>query len=162
MLGEHHYRLHAEWTGARDTGTTGVRDYDRSVTVRSAGKPDLLSSADTPFYGDGSLWNPEELLLAVLSECHMLSYLYVCTGQQVVVVAYEDEATAVMTEDGHGGGAFTEVVLHPRVTVAAASMTDAAAAAHERAHELCFIANSVNFPVRFEPRVSVARAEGPA
>ncbi|WEG09923.1 OsmC family protein [Microbacterium horticulturae] len=163
MLGEHHYRVQAEWTGDRGTGTSGYRDYDRLVTLRSEGKPDLPASADKPFRGDPSRWNPEDLLLAALSECHMLSYFHACVGVGVVVTGYTDDAVGLMTEDGKGGGAFTEVVLRPRVTVAAASMIDAATTAHDQAHEWCFIANSVNFPVRVDPaQISVARAEEPA
>ena len=162
MIGEHHYRVHADWTGNRGDGTTGYRDYDRLVTLSIDGKPDLLASSDKPFRGDPSRWNPEDLLLAALSECHLLSYLHACVGAGVVVVAYKDDASGVMTEDGKGGGAFTEVILRPRVTVAETSMIDAATAAHHQAHEWCFIANSVNFPVRVEPEITAARAEGPA
>jgi organic hydroperoxide reductase OsmC/OhrA len=156
MNGEHTYRLRAQWTGDRGTGTSGYRDYDRSVTIDVEGKPSLLASADVPFRGDPERWNPEDLLLASLSECHLLSYLYACVKVGVVVVGYEDDATATLVEDGKGGGAFTEVTLRPRVTVAEASMTDAAAAAHAQAREWCFIANSVNFPVRHEPTILVA------
>ncbi|RKT33731.1 organic hydroperoxide reductase OsmC/OhrA [Microbacterium sp. AG1240] len=156
MNGEHTYRLRARWTGDRGTGTSGYREYDRSVTIDVEGKPSLLASADVPFRGDPERWNPEDLLLASLSECHLLSYLYACVKVGVVVVGYEDDATAALLEDGRGGGAFTEVTLRPRVTVADASMTDAATAAHAQAREWCFIANSVNFPVRHEPTILVA------
>jgi len=155
MIGEHGYRVRTTWTGDRGTGTSGYRDYDRAVTVAVEGKPDLLASSDRPFRGDASRWNPEDLLVAALSECHLLSYLHACVQAGVVVVGYEDDASGVMVEDGRGGGAFREVVLRPRVTVADAGMTDAATAAHHQAHEWCFIANSVNFPVRVEPTVSV-------
>ncbi len=156
MIGEHRYALSTTWTGNRGTGTSGYREYDRSATISIAGKPDLLASSDKPFRGDPSRWNPEDLLLAALSECHLLSYLHACVQAGVVVIAYEDDATGTMVEDGRGGGAFTEVVLRPRVTVAEATMTDAALAAHTQAHAWCFIANSVNFPVRHEPVVTVA------
>lgn len=156
MSGEHRYTVRSEWTGDRGSGTSGYRDYDRSVTIAVDGKPELLASSDKPFRGDPSRWNPEDLLLAALSECHLLSYLHACVQAGVVVVGYEDEASGVMALDGRGGGAFREVVLRPRVTVADASMTDAATAAHAQAHEWCFIANSVNFPVRHEPTVVVA------
>ncbi|MFG6474877.1 OsmC family protein [Microbacterium sp. P06] len=158
MNGEHSYRLRAQWTGDRGTGTSGYRDYDRSVTISIDGKPDLAATADTPFRGDPDKWNPEDLVLASLSECHLLSYLYACVKVGVVVTAYEDDASATLLEDGKGGGAFTEAVLRPRVTVADASMADAAAAAHAQAREWCFIANSVNFPVRHEPTILVATA----
>ncbi|HYP74279.1 MAG TPA: OsmC family protein [Microbacterium sp.] len=162
MTPEHRYRVHSEWTGDRGTGTSGYRDYDRSVTISIDGKPPLAASSDKPFRGDPAKWNPEDLLIAALSECHLLSYLHACVQAGVVVVAYTDEATGLMTEDGRGSGAFTEVVLHPRVVVADAAMIPAAEAAHARAHELCFIANSVNFPVRHEAEVSAARGGGPA
>ena len=156
MIGEHRYALRATWTGDRGTGTSGYRDYDRSVTLSVAGKPDIAASSDKPFRGDPSRWNPEDLLLAALSECHLLSYLHACVEAGVVVVAYTDEATGTMVEDGRGSGAFTEVMLRPTVTIADRSMRDAALAAHTQAHEWCFIANSVNFPVRHEPTILVA------
>lgn len=156
MFGEHRYSVRTEWTGDRGSGTSGYRDYDRSVTIRVEGKPDLLASSDKPFRGDASRWNPEDLLVAALSECHLLSYLHACVGAGVVVLAYEDDATGLMVEDGRGGGAFREVVLRPQVTVADASMVDAARAAHAQANEWCFIANSVSFPVRHEPGIRVA------
>ena len=155
-MGEHRYPLTATWTGDRGSGTSGYRDYDRSVTLSIAGKPDLAASSDKPFRGDPSRWNPEDLLLAALAECHLLSYLHACVTAGVVVVAYEDEAAGTMVEDGRGGGAFTEVVLRPRVTVADEAMREAALAAHDQAHAWCFIANSVNFPVRHEPTILVA------
>jgi len=155
-MGEHRYSLTATWTGDRGSGTSGYRDYDRSVTLSIAGKPDLAASSDKPFRGDPSRWNPEDLLLAALAECHLLSYLHACVTAGVVVVAYEDEAAGTMVEDGRGGGAFTEVVLRPRVTVADEAMREAALAAHDQAHAWCFIANSVNFPVRHEPTILVA------
>jgi organic hydroperoxide reductase OsmC/OhrA len=158
MWGEHRYSVRTAWTGNRGPGTTGYRDYDRSVSIAIDGKPTLLASSDKPFRGDPSRWNPEDLLLAALSECHLLSYLHACVKAGVVVVDYEDEASGLMVEDGHGGGAFREVVLRPRVTVADASMTDAAEAAHAQANAWCFIANSVNFPVRHEPTILVAAA----
>ena len=165
MFGEHRYRLRSTWTGDRGTGTSGYRDYDRAVVIEVPGKPDLLASADKPFRGDPTRWNPEDLLLAALSECHLLSYLHACVQAGVTVVGYTDDASGVMIEDGRGGGSFREVVLRPHVVVADESMVDAATSAHAKAHEWCFIANSVNFPVRHEPTIAVAtaaRAEGPA
>lgn len=162
MIGQHSYRLRSRWDGNRGTGTSGYRDYDRSVTVEIDGKTPLAASADRPFRGDAAKWNPEDLLLAALSECHLLSYLYACVQAGVVVVSYEDAATGTMVEDGRGGGAFTDVLLQPTVVVAEVSMIDAAHAAHEQAHAQCFIANSVNFPVRHEATITAARAEAPA
>src|SRR6478736_8428239 len=132
MLGEHRYTVRSTWTGDRGTGTSGYRDYDRAVTLEIVGKPALAASSDKPFRGDPSRWNPEDLLVAALSQCHLLSYLHACVTAGVVVVAYEDDASGVMVEDGRGGGAFQEVVLRPRVTIADASMMDAATKAHEQ------------------------------
>lgn len=153
MRGEHEYRVRARWTGDRGTGTSGYRDYDRAVTLEVTGKPALLASADKPFRGDPARWNPEDLLLAALAECHLLSYLHACVQAGVVVTAYEDDAVGTLVLDGRGGGAFREVTLRPRVTVAEAGMVAAAEAAHAQANEWCFIANSVNFPVRHEATV---------
>lgn len=156
MSGEHHYRLRARWTGDRGTGTSGYRDYDRDVTLTIEGKPDILASSDRPFRGDPSRWNPEDMLLAALSECHLLSYLHACVTAGVVVLAYEDDAAGTMTVDADGAGRFTEVVLRPRVLVRDEAMVAAAEHAHTQAHEWCFIANSVAFPVRHEPTVTAA------
>ncbi|GAA4779000.1 OsmC family protein [Microbacterium gilvum] len=154
MPGEHRYALTATWTGNRGTGTSGYRDYDRAVTLAVAGKPDVLASADTPFRGDGSRWNPEDMLLASLSECHLLSYLHACVVRGVVVTSYVDDAAGVMRQEGNGGR-FESVTLHPRVTVADASMVADAIAAHDDAHEWCFIASSMAFPVHHEAEVVV-------
>jgi organic hydroperoxide reductase OsmC/OhrA len=159
-LGEHCYALTTTWTGDRGTGTSGYRDYARDVTISIDGKPDLLASADRPFRGDPGRWNPEDMLIAALAECHLLSYLHACVTAGVVVTSYRDEATGIMREDGRGGGAFAEVVLHPQVTVADASMVEAALQAHHQAHDWCFIANSVNFPVRHDASVTVAPLAG--
>ena len=152
MGDEHSYRLTTTWTGNRGQGTSGYGDYDRSVKVEVAGKPSLLGSSDKPFRGDPSRWNPEDLLLAALSQCHLLSYLHAAVVRGVVVTGYADEASGVMVVNGRAG-AFREVVLRPQVIVAERTMIEAATQAHHDAHEWCFIANSVNFPVRVEPMV---------
>jgi organic hydroperoxide reductase OsmC/OhrA len=150
----HRYDLTMDWTGNRGSGTSGYRDYGRGHTVRADGRPDLAGSADPVFRGDKTRWNPELELLAALAQCHMLSYLYVCVTAGVVVTAYEDAPYGVMTETGDGGGHFTEVVLRPRVTVAEPGMAEAARGLHGEASRKCFIASSVNFPVRHEPTVA--------
>jgi organic hydroperoxide reductase OsmC/OhrA len=154
-VAEHHYRLRTRWTGDRGTGTSGYRDYARDVTITIEGKPDLLGSADRPFRGDPSRWNPEDLLLAALSQCHLLAYLHVAVTHGVVVTAYADEASGTMQQSGIGGR-FTEVVLRPHVTVADAGHVELADRLHAEAGEACFIAASVSFPVRHEPTTVVA------
>jgi organic hydroperoxide reductase OsmC/OhrA len=123
--------------------------------VRVCGKPDLAGSSAPEFRGDAARWNPEELLVAALSQCHMLWYLHLCADGGVEVTGYLDEPEGAMEEAADGSGRFLEVVLRPRVTVADSGMVEAAAAAHAGAHRMCFIANSVNFPVRHEPIISL-------
>lgn len=148
---EHSYRTALRWTGNRGSGTSTYRAYGRDHEVLVAGKPTLLGSSDPTFHGDPDRWNPEELLVASLSQCHLLAYLHVCASNGVVVVDYTDDAHGAMRTHGEAGE-FLEVVLRPLVTVADQSMIPAAVDLHEEAHSLCFIARSVNFPVRHEPR----------
>lgn len=152
----HNYTLTMEWTGDQGTGTDHYRSYKRDHVIRIAGKPDLLGSSDPTFRGDPTRHNPEDLLVAALSACHMMSYLHVCVMNGVVVTGYVDDATGSMETFPDGSGRFVEVTLHPRVTVRDASMIEKANQLHHKAHELCFIANSVNFPVRCEARTITA------
>jgi organic hydroperoxide reductase OsmC/OhrA len=147
-----------EWLGNRGTGTSGYRDYGREVVLSAEGKPSVEGSADRTFHGNAERWNPEELLVAALSQCHLLSYLHVAVLRGVVVVAYHDEARGTMVTTPDGGGRFTSVTLRPVVTVASAQMESVALQAHHEASMKCFIANSVNFPVRHEPTIVVASA----
>jgi organic hydroperoxide reductase OsmC/OhrA len=146
----HHYTATVTWTGNKGTGTSGYRDFSRDHEVSGDGKPVLLASSDPAFRGDPSRYNPEELLVAALSECHMLWFLHLAATSGVVVTEYVDRAAGTMAENADGSGQFTEVVLRPEVTVSAPGMVAATDALHERAHQMCFIARSVNFPVRHE------------
>ncbi len=155
MARDHHYSAHLVWTGAARGPTSDYASYSRDHVVRIAGKPDLAGSADPLFRGDPARHNPEDWLVAALSACHMLTYLALCARTRIQVLAYEDEASGTMAIEG-GGGHFTEVVLRPKVTLVAGSDAKAAEALHEEAHRHCFIAASVNFPVRHEAEVMVA------
>lgn len=159
MTHQHRYHVDVEWTGNRGSGTDGYRNYGREHVIRIDGKPELAGSADPAFRGDAARHNPEDLLVSALSTCHMLSYLHMATVAGVVVTAYTDVAEGTMATEGDGGR-FIEVVLHPVVTISAASDRARAEAAHETAHHACFIANSVNFPVRCEPRIVVEPGMG--
>jgi organic hydroperoxide reductase OsmC/OhrA len=152
----HRYDVTMTWTGNQGTGTSGYRDYGRDHEIGADGRPGIEGSSDPAFRGDKTRWNPELELVTALSTCHMLSYLHVCASAGVVVTAYEDAPYGTMAETNDGGGRFTEVVLRPKVTVADASMVGQAQRLHEDASEKCFIASSVNFPVRHEPSVTVA------
>jgi len=146
-----------------------MHPFPHQYTVAAAARPDgdvplsvpgarvIESAPPKEFDGPGNQWSPEQLLTAALSQCHMLSYLHLCAVAGVVVTEYTDDAYGTMTEATDGGGRFTEVVLRPRVTVTSADMIEAAASLHREARTRCFIANSVNFPVRHEP---VTTADG--
>ena len=154
MNNEHHFAVDVQWTGNRGEGTATYRSYGRDHSIRAAGKQhEIAGSSDRVFRGDADRWNPEELVIAALAQCHMLSYLHVAATNGIVVVDYRDDATGTLRQEGDGGR-LTEATLRPVVTLAAHhSETDAhrAETLHERASELCFIANSVNFDVRHEP-----------
>ena len=156
-MASHRYETVVTWTGNRGTGTSGYRDYGRDHDVVAAGPPPIAGSSDPTFRGDSSRWNPEQLLVVALSQCHMLSYLHACATNGVVVTDYVDTARGTMVADREGGH-FTEVVLAPRVTVSSPDMLAAAERLHEDAHRACFIASSVNFPVRHEPTIVVSDA----
>ncbi|MVM31425.1 OsmC family peroxiredoxin [Spirosoma sp. HMF4905] len=151
MAKQHQYALTTTWTGNKGEGTSTYRSYERSHTISVGNKPDLLGSSDPSFRGDKTKYNPEELLVASLSSCHMLSYLHLCAVAGVVVIEYIDNATGVMTETPDGGGHFTEVTLYPTIIVAEESMIAKANELHHQANKLCFIANSCNFPVHHQP-----------
>jgi organic hydroperoxide reductase OsmC/OhrA len=153
----HRYELTVRWTGNTGTGTSDYRGYRRDHEIHGDGKPTLPGSSDAAFRGDPSRWNPEELLVASLAQCHMLWYLHLCADGEVVVTDYVDTPVGTMTMDATGGGGqFTEVILRPAVTVADPSMADKALALHDEINAICFIARSVNFPVRHEPSVRAA------
>lgn len=152
QMKNHHYKTLITWTGNKGTGTSSYRSYERSHTIAIAHKPNILGSSDPAFRGDRNKHNPEDLLVSSLSACHMLWYLHLCSEAGIIVVDYQDEAAGTMTETANGGGQFTEVTLNPVVTVASSDMISQANELHTKAHELCFITNSVNFPVKCNPK----------
>lgn len=160
MSREHTYRVEVRWTGNRGSGTSGYKAYGRDHEIRAPGKPASSGSSDPTFRGDPARWNPEDLLVGSLSACHKLWYLHLCADAGVVVIAYEDHAEGLMIEEDSGAGQFTSVTLRPRVTIGAASNADLAERLHQAAHEKCFVARSVAFPVTVEP--SIVRAPEPA
>lgn len=152
MQKEHAYRTDLTWTGAASGPTSSYTGYSREYVIEIAGKTPLAGSSDPIFRGDASLYSPEDLLVASLSGCHMLSYLAHAARAGVHVVSYTDSASGTMVLEG-GGGRFTEVVLRPRVTISAGD-PDLAQQLHDRAHADCFIASSMNFPVRHEASIT--------
>jgi organic hydroperoxide reductase OsmC/OhrA len=151
----HHYKTTIQWTGNKGTGTSGYRDYERSHTISVENKPMIEGSSDPAFRGDKTKYNPEEMLLSSLSSCHMLWYLHFCSEAGIIVTDYVDNATGIMEETATGSGRFTEVTLNPTVSVKDKSMVEKAIELHHKANEFCFIANSVNFPVKHIPNVLI-------
>jgi organic hydroperoxide reductase OsmC/OhrA len=148
---DHHYRISLEWTGNTGEGTRHYTSYERSHKISAEQKPEIFCSSDPGFRGDPTKYNPEELLIASLSGCHMLWYLHLCAAAGITVLDYKDHATGTMKETENGGGYFTEVILCPETIIEEATMIEKANALHQKASELCFVANSVNFPVKHQP-----------
>jgi organic hydroperoxide reductase OsmC/OhrA len=153
MAREHHYAVTVEWTGNQGTGTSDYKAYSRAHEIRVAGKPPIPASSDPAFRGDPARYNPEDLLVASLSNCHMLWYLHLCATAGIVVTGYIDQAQGTMIENPDGSGRFTGVVLKPVVTVKPGADLAKARQLHATAHKMCFIANSMNFPVTHEPTI---------
>jgi organic hydroperoxide reductase OsmC/OhrA len=151
MLREHLYNLKVRWTGNKGTGTSDYKAYERNHTIQSSGKPELLASSDKAFRGDHSRYNPEELLIAAVSGCHMLWYLHLCADAGIVVLEYEDLADGIMEEFVGGGGHFKVINLNPYITISENSDLQLATDLHQRANEMCFISRSLNFPVMHHP-----------
>ena len=148
---EHHYQIQVEWTGNKGSGTTSYKVYDRDYVISAEKKPDIAGSSDPAFLGDASRWNPEDLLLASACACHKLWYLHLCAEAGISVYTYIDNATGTMIEGEKGR--FTGITLKPEITLRPGDDINRALALHHRAHELCFIANSLNFPVTCEPNI---------
>ncbi|MFD2284744.1 OsmC family peroxiredoxin [Pedobacter petrophilus] len=151
MPKDHLYSTTVTWTGNKGSGTMDYRSYDRDYVISVNGKADINGSSDSAFLGDKSKYNPEDLLLSSISSCHMLWYLHLCSTNNIVVIDYKDEAVGIMEERGDGSGKFREVTLHPKVLIADKAHLDLAESLHTEANKMCFIANSLNFPVKHEP-----------
>ncbi len=156
MLNEHHFEVSCTWQGNRGTGTSGYREYGRELELTAAGKAPIAGSAAKVFHGNADRWNPEDLLVAALAQCHMLSFLHVAVRHGVVVTEYRDDARGVMEQTPDGGGQFTGVTLKPVVTITDAEQAELMTQLHAEAAGKCFIARSVNFPVSHEPVTLIA------
>lgn len=151
MSKEHQFEANVRWTGNKGEGTISYDAYSRDHVISVGGKPDIMASSATAFRGDGSRYNPEDMLVASLSSCHMLWYLHLCADAGIKVMEYLDHATGTMVVEKGGAGRFTEVTLRPKVTVTEDWMVEKAIGLHKEANKKCFIANSCNFPVHHHP-----------
>lgn len=153
-MSEHTYTASIEWTGNRGDGTRLYRGYDRTWDLCTPGKPRMHCSNDPLLGGDRSKHNPEDLLLAALSSCHMLWYLHLACDAGIVVQAYSDAPTAVGETLKNGAGRFVRATLRPSIRVPAGTDLELADRLHHEVHQYCFIARSVNFPVAYEATYS--------
>jgi organic hydroperoxide reductase OsmC/OhrA len=153
---QHDYNTAITWTGNTGEGTSTYRSYGRQYDVQVSGKPVVPGSADPAFRGDPTRYNPEELLIASLSACHMLWYLHLAAVNDIVVTSYVDHAEGSMIEEVSGAGHFTDVTLRPEIRVRPGVDLEKAHALHHEAHVMCCSANSVNFPVAIEPVITIA------
>ena len=152
----HRYRISTRWTGNSGSGTSAYKAYSRNLEITAAGKgAPIPGSSDPLFRGYPSRYNPEELLIGSLSACHMLWVLHLCADAGIVVTEYVDDAEGEMVEHADGSGEFTRVVLRPKMKITDAARVADAAKVHDRAHEVCAMARSVNFEVACEPEIKV-------
>ena len=153
MSHTHTYRATLTWEGS----TAGGYDhYDRAheITVPPAARALQLSS-DPAFRGDPAKPNPEQLLLAAASSCQLLSFLAYAARSRIEVLAYTDEAEALMPEDDLPVR-ITQITLRPRITVGPGANVDRVYRLVDKAHADCYVANSLNSEMRIEAEVVVA------
>lgn len=156
MSKQHDFPARIVWTGNRGTGTSGYQAYDRTWDLALPGRAVVHCSNDPQLGGDPTKYNPEELLITALASCHMLWYLHLCSDAGVTVLSYEDNPVGIGECEPSGRGRFLEAVLRPTITISADSDPEVASGLHGKIHDFCFIARSVNFPVRHEPKIVVA------
>ena len=156
MTAEHHYKSLLTWTGNKGSGTQNYKDYDRDYIITIEGKPTLSGSSDPAFRGDASRHNPEDMLLASISSCHMLWYLHLCSVNKIVVTEYKDPAVATMVMNPDGSGQFSSAMLQPQVTITTKSDSQKAKELHHEANKMCFVARSMNFPIDHTPTIKVS------
>ncbi|HEX8013636.1 MAG TPA: OsmC family protein [Flavobacterium sp.] len=148
---KHIFKAEVKWSSNQNKEDSTKRLYSKTHQIKIEGKPILDVSAAKAFKGDPELYNPEDLLLSSLVSCHMMSYLYVCSQNGIEVLVYSDNAEAIIEVAPDGSGRFTEVRLYPKVKIANADKMQEALDLHIKANQLCFIANSCNFPVLHNP-----------
>ncbi|MEM7215161.1 MAG: OsmC family protein [Pseudomonadota bacterium] len=153
MAKQHDFPSQIVWTGNRGAGTSAYRAYDRTWNMTVPGKEVVHCSNDPLLGGDPTKYNPEDLLITALASCHMLWYLHLCSEAGITVTAYQDSPVGIGESEPSGKGRFLEAVLKPRITVTHDSDANKAVSIHDEIHNYCFIARSVNFPVRFEVEI---------
>jgi len=156
MTFKHLFKAKLNWISKENPADSSKRFYSKGHQIKIEGKPVLDVSAAKAFKGDPELYNPEDLLLSSLVSCHMMSYLYVCSQNGIEVLEYSDNAEATLEVNPDGSGRFIEAKLYPKVKISNSDQIELALGLHQKANELCFIANSCNFPVLHEASCEVS------
>jgi len=155
MKRAHKYTIEVKWTGNLGMGTESYTSYTRNHQIKKEGGHVIAGSSDPTFRGAPERYNPEELLLSTLSSCHMLMYLHFCAVNKITVTEYIDQPEGIMKEEENGSGRFTLATLKPTIKIVEPEKVEKAKSLHDQAHEYCFIANSVNFPINVAPNIIV-------
>lgn len=153
MAREHKFIAELTWTGSGQGPAVTYDQYSREWTFRQDERTDLVGTAAVPYRGVPDLRNPEDLLLASVSACHCLTFLAEAVMAKISVISYTDQCEATMKiQDGRMR--ITEVVLRPVVTISGGDEARVEQL-HQKAHDGCFIANSVKFPIVVEPVTTI-------
>ena len=147
-MGEH--RVALSWQKGEAPFTYEAYPRNHEIAFKD-GAERLTASAAGAYRGDTSKADPEDLLVAALSSCHMLSFLAIAAKKRLTVLSYDDDAAGFLEQEG-GKLWMTRVVLRPKVTFEPQLQPQLLAEIHHLAHESCFIANSVKTNVTVEPR----------
>ena len=144
---KHLFKAKLNWNSISKEVFTTSKKYTKTHQIAIDGKEILNVSAAKAFKGDPGLYNPGDLLLSSVVSCHMMSYLYVCLQNDITVVSYQDDAEGTLEVLENGSGRFVEIRLNPNVIIKEKEKIAQAISLHTKANELCFIANSCNFPI---------------
>ncbi len=154
---EKEFKVHTKWSSLTENDTSRSRSNPKTHNTHIMGKEPLIISAAKEFKGDKTKHNPEDLFLAALSSCHMMSYMYLCDKNNITLIHYTDETTGILGVKADGSGEFISIVLYPIVTILEKNKIDLAIRLHKEANRLCFIANSCSVPIDHKPQIQIAK-----
>jgi organic hydroperoxide reductase OsmC/OhrA len=159
MTHTHRYESRLRWSGSTAIGYAAYERQHRVVVPPAT--TELTLSSDAAFHGDADLPNPEQLLVASASSCQLLMFLAIAARSRVEVLEYEDDAEAVLPEDVRPMR-ITQITLRPLIVVAAGTNPERVRTLVARAHDGCFIANTINAEIAVEPTIEQAADEAVA
>lgn len=126
--------------------------YDRTYMITFSGGENIQASNPKDYFGKSELPNPEELLVSALSGCYMQTFLAVACKNGYIIDSYLDEAIGITNKNERGKISVTEITLHPKIKFGGSKLPDddTVNKMREKAHENCFISNSINSHVNIE------------